>query len=135
MRRIVMVFIACLSVLGVALSAAPAGAAGKNELEISRLAVADWDCTAGYSCYYDSVGGRDKLFRAERCGQHDLRGGPYQNRINSIANYGAKIVYVYAYDVEARTWHRKGWVQPGQRGNLPDMPGDPISIDMINIIC
>ena len=105
------------SLLAVTLSAAPAGAA------------AAWDCAAGYSCYYDGTDGRDKLFTAARCGPHDLRGGPYQDRISSIANYGSGKVKVYVWNVEARRFDLHGWVEIGSQGNFFTNDIDKIIIE------
>ncbi|MEU4806334.1 peptidase inhibitor family I36 protein [Actinosynnema sp. NPDC023587] len=106
------------SLLAVALSAAPAGAA------------AAWDCAAGYSCYYNGTDGRDKLFTAARCGTHDLRGGPFQDKISSIANYGSGKVWVYVWDVEAGDhFDLHGWVEVGSQGNFYTNDIDKIHID------
>lgn len=107
-----------LTVGGVASTASPAAAA--------------WDCTPGYSCYYDSLEGRNKLFTAGRCGEHDLRGGPYQDRISSIANYGSGLVEVWKWHPTAAWWELKGWVDVGRIGNFPD---DDVSIDLVYIYC
>ncbi|MET9230113.1 peptidoglycan DD-metalloendopeptidase family protein [Lentzea sp. NPDC003310] len=89
-----------------------------------------WDCQAGYSCYYDGTDGQNKLFTAARCGTHDLRGGIYQDRISSIANYGSGKVWVYVWDVESGDhFDLHGWVEVGTQGNFYTNDIDKIHID------
>jgi len=106
---------AMLTVVGVTVSASPAAAA--------------WDCTPGYSCYFDGFNGSNKLFTAARCGEHDLRGGIYQNKINSVANYGSGTVYLDIWR-NAGYWEQYDYVLVGEERNI--FSND---IDRIVIIC
>lgn len=89
-QRIKATVVACVSLSAVALSAAPAGAA-----ETAPGQARAWECQPGFSCYYDSHYGENWLFNAGRCGEHNLLGGIYQNRISSIYNRGNGTVRVY----------------------------------------
>lgn len=108
--------IACLSVPAVLLSAAPAQADG-------------WDCPEGYSCYYDGFDGQNRLFRADRCGPHDLRGGPYQNRINSVHNNnGSKGVHLDIWK-NVGGWTVYDYIHPYEWRNVPSNDIDRIRIE------
>jgi hypothetical protein len=139
MRRIRLTVVVCVSLMAMILSAAPAGAAAEpvspagtstaRQLEKrDPVGVPAWDCASGYSCYYDLTEGRNKLFTAARCGEHDLRGGVYQNRISSIANYGNGKVWVYIWR-NAGYWELHGWVEIGSRGSFYTDDIDRIVID------
>jgi len=140
MRRIKWVVVAWVSVLAVALSAVPVGAAASpvppagtsTDFTVKKLAPGDWNCTNGYSCYYDYLNGQGKLFTAARCGTHNLMGGPYQDKISSIANYGSGTVEVWKWIEDINDFVKKGWVEVGQEGNFHN---PAVSIDMIYIWC
>ncbi|MEU4620414.1 hypothetical protein AB0G04_10620 [Actinoplanes sp. NPDC023801] len=125
MNRIKSVIVAFVSVLGLLVSAAPAGAAASPA---SSAPVPAWACTYGYSCYYDSVDGENKLFTAGRCGEHDLRGGKYHNRINSVANYGNGTVWLYIWR-NAGYWELYDYVLVGELWNIYSNDIDRIVID------
>lgn len=118
--RIRSAFVAVVSLFAMVLSAAPASA--------DPVGSPAWDCTPGYSCYFDYDGGYNKLFTAARCGEHDLRGGVYQNRISSIANYGNGQVRVYNWR-NAGYWELHGWVNVGATGSFYTNIIDRIVID------
>lgn len=92
MRRISMAVAAGASALALLGSAAPAGAAAARAYE----------CQQGFSCYFDYSNGTGWLFNAGRCGEHDLVGGIYQNRISAIVNHGNGAVDTYR-------WTAAGW--------------------------
>lgn len=117
-----MAFIACVSLLAVALPGAPASAAASANQALA------WNCTAGYSCYFDGYNGTSKLFTAGRCGEHDLRGGIYQNRINSVANYGNGTVWLYIWR-NAGYWELWDYVLVGEARNIYSNDIDRIVID------
>lgn len=146
MRRIMVMVAAVLSVL--ALSVAPAAAStdsrpavartsatATNELKVltpERVAAA-WDCEAGYSCYYTGLDGTGYRWRAPGCGTWYLDSGnqrPLQNNLYSIDNRGSGRAEVYNRIGTGR-YERKGWVDPGQRGNFHQN----ISADMLYIYC
>jgi hypothetical protein len=127
MRRIKLALVACVSVLAVALSAAPAGAAAdpvppastSKDFRLDKLGpgvARAWECQPDFSCYFDLTYGRNWLFNAGRCGEHDLMGGIYQNRISSISNRGHGIVWVYTWSSSG--WQLKGWIPIGYQGSF-----------------
>lgn len=132
MNRVKIIGVAAATLAVMLLGAQPAAAAPAQGAAATPAATrAAWDCAAGYSCYYDGTYGRNKLFTAARCGEHDFRGGPYQDKISSIANYGSGRVDVWKWH-GGDLWEWKGYVDPGREGNFPD---DDVSIDLINIWC
>lgn len=114
MRRIVLAIVACVSTLAVALAAVPAEAAtdpaaraatsAVPQQEIGRTRAVDV-CAYGHQCFYDDSYGNDQLFTAARCGEHDLRGGRYQNKINFVDNNSSAHVYL---DI----WRNAGYWEP-----------------------
>ncbi|MDR7277018.1 hypothetical protein [Catenuloplanes atrovinosus] len=111
------------------LAAQPAAAAPTQATTRPGLdRAAAWDCAQGYSCYYDDIYGEVKLFTAARCGWHDLRGGSYQNRISSVANYTSGWVRVWIWR-NAGYWEQHGYLYPGGVGYFDTNDIDAIDID------
>ena len=114
MRRIVLMIVAGVSTLAMTLTTVPAeaatdpaaraatSAASQREIEGNRAVDV---CAYGHQCFYDDSYGNDLLFTAARCGEHDLRGGIYQNRINFVDNNSTADVYL---DI----WRNAGYWEP-----------------------
>jgi hypothetical protein len=139
MRRIKVAFVACVSLLAVALSApaagaaadpaAPAGAAKTDLGKRGPLRAPAWECMAGYTCFYTEVGGGGGYWQAPGCGFWDLSLGWYQDRIFSINNRGSGVASVYNWT--GHGFELKGWVYPGNTGNFPQNVG----VDIVHITC
>jgi hypothetical protein len=121
-RPVVRAIVAGVGTLALTLSASPPAAAATQ-------AYAYEDCPWGYSCYYDGFNGRGLLFIAARCGTHDFRGGPYQNKINSVANFGSG-------DVRLDIWRNAGHWDPYTTVPVADTRDiGSNDIDRIRIVC
>jgi hypothetical protein len=108
-RRVVRATAAGVSALALTLSASPANAEARADA---------WeDCPWGYSCYYDGFNGRGLLFVAARCDEHDFRGGPYQNKINSVANFGSGGVWLDIWR-NAGYWENYAYVAVGETRDI-----------------
>jgi hypothetical protein len=124
MKRIMVALVAGMSLLALALSAPAAGVAAdpgpgtsqtKSDLvRISSDRALAFGCQAGYSCYYSQVGGGGDAFMATRCGIHDLRGHPLQDRIFSIHNRGNGVASLNNFN--GNGLELKGWVHPEGAG-------------------
>jgi hypothetical protein len=131
-RRFAMAVVASLGALAAGLSAVPAEAA-TSSAPASRQAlganrVVDW-CDYGHQCFYDDSAGNIRLFTAARCGEHDLRGGGYQNRINYVDNNSTAHVYLDIWR-NAGYWQEYAHFGPWQFGII--WTDD---IDRIRIVC
>jgi hypothetical protein len=108
-KRVVRAIVAGMGTLALTLSASPANA---------EVRAAAWeDCPWGYSCYYDGFNGRNLLFIAARCGEHDFRGGPYHNKVNSVANFGSGGVWLDIWR-NAGYWENYAYVAVGETRDI-----------------
>jgi hypothetical protein len=99
---------------------------------IGRMA---WECTPGYSCYYDGHDGTNWIWNAPSCGFHNLgrMNPPLNDRISSIRNRGGGAIQPYNWTDD---W---GWVAVGP----PVLVGQGIDyyndldniIDAVDIAC
>jgi hypothetical protein len=119
--RSVIVVIAALSMT---LSAVPAEAATNPAAQAATSAVssqelgskqADDQCYYGEQCFYDNPDGTGLLFRAARCDEHDLRGGPYQNKINYVINWSSADIYLDIWR-NAGYWQQYAHIGPWDSG-------------------
>jgi hypothetical protein len=139
MRRLRFAVIACVGMLALALSAVPAQAATDpvaraatstvSQLDRGQGRAAAWECPYGYSCYYDDDNGLVPLTPPLRCGVHDLRGGPYQNKINSVFNNSSAWVYLDIWR-NAGYWVEYARIRPNEKVTIYTN-----DIDRIWIVC
>jgi hypothetical protein len=145
MRRIKLTLVACVSMLAMALSAAPAGAAvdpappmatAQNELEnLGADRALAWDCDAGFSCYYTGTDGGGTRWRAPGCGFYSL-GSPLKDNLYSIHNRGSGVVSLYNWT--GHGYELKGWVYPEGHPSNPTGRGNfPVNVgaDLVHINC
>lgn len=108
-----------VGMVAVTLPAVPAEAATDSVARAATSAVSQQDlrrnqaagCPAGHQCFYDDSYGNDLLFIAARCGEHDLRGGIYQNKINFVDNYSPAHIYLDIWR-NAGYWELYAYVEP-----------------------
>lgn len=118
-RRSAMAIVACVSMLAMTLSAVRADAATDPVAQAATSTVSQQElggeqvagCPAGHQCFYDDSYGYDLLFIAARCGEHDLRGGEYQNKINFVDNYSPAHIYLDIWR-NAGYWELYAYVGP-----------------------
>jgi hypothetical protein len=98
------------------------------------VTIRDWDCSPGYSCYYDGRNGTGWRWVAPSCGWFDLgrMRPPFNDRISSIWNRGGGAIDLYNWDGRSR-WIYLGTVPIGARGNLP--PQIDNIVDAVRIAC
>jgi len=113
LRRFGLVLAAAGTVLGGSVVSASAAtpAATNVEAPAAHHAASYWECTQGYSCYYDGHGGANLMWVAPSCGWHNLgiMDPPLNDRISSVYNRGGGGIQAFDWTDD------KGWVEIGPK--------------------
>ena len=83
------------------------------------MSTLSWECSSGYSCYYDGHYGVNRIWVAPSCGWFNLgaMNPPLNDRISSIRNLGGGDIDLYNWDGVSR-WIYLTTVPVGYRAEL-----------------
>ncbi|MFF8366887.1 peptidase inhibitor family I36 protein [Rhodococcus erythropolis] len=94
---------------------------------------ASWNCTTGYSCYYDDTDGVNRFWVAPSCGWFDLgkMSPPLNDRMSSLYNRGNGAINLYNWT--GSSWSHMMTVPVGYKVNLHNSFNNVV--DAVSIAC